>query len=78
MKVSNYAESAFKDYFTPLSALEKAFRDAGVDIVFRGMYTDNGGKLVEILRSGFSDRIVSIEGDNPGQAIKDVANAVKL
>jgi hypothetical protein len=58
--------------------LEKAFRDAGLDIAFRGIYTGNGGKRVEILRSGLSDRVVSIEGDNPGQAVKDVAKAVKL
>jgi hypothetical protein len=78
MKVSNYAESAFKDFLTPLEALEKAFREAGVDITFRGIYTGNGGKRVEILRYGLSDRVVSIEGDNPAQAIKDVAGAIRL
>jgi hypothetical protein len=78
MKVTNYAESAFKGYLVPLEALEKAFREAGVDITFRGIYTGNGGKRVEILRHSLSDRVVSIEGDNPAQAVKDIASAVKL
>jgi ABC-type branched-subunit amino acid transport system substrate-binding protein len=78
MKVSNYARGAFEPYLESLETLEKSFRQAGLDIVFRGIYTDNGGKRVEILRSGMSGRLVSIEGDSPAQAIKDIANAVKL
>ncbi|MDR1128843.1 MAG: hypothetical protein LBL20_05985 [Treponema sp.] len=78
MKASQYARRAFEPYLESLETLEKSFRQAGLDIVFRGIYTDNGGKRVEILRSGLSDRVVSIEGDNPAQAVKDVAGAVRL
>jgi hypothetical protein len=78
MKVSHYARLAFEPYLEPLETLEKSFRQAGLDIVFRGIYTGNGGKRVEILRSGLSDCVASIEGDNPAQAIKDIACAVRL
>jgi hypothetical protein len=78
VKVSNYARRFFEPYLESLTALEKSFQQAGLDIVFRGIYTDSGGKQVEILRSGLSGRITSIEGDSPAQAIKDIARSVRL
>lgn len=78
MKVTNYARQAFGPYLESMETLEKSFRQAGLDITFRGIYTGNGGKRVEILRSGFSAGLIFIEGDNPAQAIKDIANAVRL
>jgi hypothetical protein len=78
MKVSHYARRAFEAYLEPLETLEKSFRQAGLDIVFRGIYTGNGGKRVEILRSGRAGRVAPIEGDSPAQAIKNIACAVKL
>jgi hypothetical protein len=78
MIVTDYARQAFEPYLESIETLEKSFRQAGLDITFRGIYTGNGGKRVEILKSGFSAGLVFIEGDSPAQAIKDVAGAVRL
>jgi hypothetical protein len=77
MIISDYARKAFNGYLGPLAYLEQSFTEAGLDVVFRGIYTANGGKRV-VLRNGRSIRVVSIEGDSPAQAVKDVAEKIKL
>jgi hypothetical protein len=69
---------AFQGYLVALSELERAFRSAGVNIEFRMRFPGGQNRLVEILRDGKSVCAKSIEGDSPAQAIRDVAEAVRL
>jgi hypothetical protein len=69
---------AFRDYSTVLSDLERAFQFAGEQIEFRLGLRMGKDRYVEILRKGKSIGIKFIEGDSVAQAIKDVAEAVRL
>jgi hypothetical protein len=68
----------FKDYLLPLRFLEKSLRAAGLDIEFRAVAAESGMKWIEIRHEGKSPFAVCIEGDNPAQAVKDVAAGVML
>jgi hypothetical protein len=68
----------FHDYITVLDDLENAFRLAGEKIEFRLGLFDGTEPYVEILRRGKRAGVQFITGDSPAQAIKDVANAVRL
>jgi hypothetical protein len=69
--------AAFEGYAKPLRSLEKAFRKAGTSVSFYAFVAPLGNKMVDIRKSA-SHKLVCIEGDNPAQALKDVAAAVKL
>jgi hypothetical protein len=79
VKANKKERSAFRDYFTVLSDLEKAFRLAGENIEFRLCLQGGQNRYVEIIRNGTINGLKFIkEGDSPAQAIKDVAGAVRL
>jgi hypothetical protein len=58
--------------------LEESFRAAGYDIEFVCVIGADNAKIVSIYLGGFLSIQQSIECDSPAQAIKDVAEAVKL
>ncbi|MDR2098216.1 MAG: hypothetical protein LBP37_06820 [Spirochaetaceae bacterium] len=70
--------SAFKEYLEPLRLLESSLKAAGLDIEFETGCTYGKGKWIFLNRGGKTYRVVSIEGDNAAQAVKDVAAAVRL
>jgi hypothetical protein len=79
MKMSEKHALDFKDYLPPLRALEKAFKFAGlVNIEFWAILSEDGEKWIEVSFDGRTSRVISIEGDNPAQAVKDVAASVRL
>jgi hypothetical protein len=69
---------AFRDYLTVLDDLERAFQFAGEQIEFRLGLLKGQDRYVEVLRNGKIVGLKFIEGDSPAQAIKDVAEAVRL
>jgi hypothetical protein len=71
-------QAAFEQYAEPLRSLEEAFRRSGIMITFFAIDAPLGNKMVQILRGKKVVKTVCIEGDNPAQAVKDVAAAVKL
>ena len=81
MKYANKeAQDAFsgrENYDKPLTLLEQSFKAAGLNIEFE-CETGKHGKMVSIYRGGFLQKLVSIHGDNPAAAVKDVAGMVKL
>jgi hypothetical protein len=69
----------FGPYTNPLQLLERSFQKAGVWVEFGLIQYPNGMKVVELfdaLNRSYCTK--SIEGDSVGQAIKDVADAIKL
>jgi hypothetical protein len=79
MKMSVEHALEFKDYLMPLRLLEKSFREAGLtNIEFRAFISEGGDKRIEISFGGRTSKVISIEGDSPAQAVKDVAAAVRL
>jgi hypothetical protein len=69
----------FAPYITPLRLLERSFRKAGIWVEFGLVQYPNGMKVVELINALNKTYCTkSIEGDSAGQAIKDVADAVKL
>ena len=76
-KEAQDAFSGRENYDEPLTLLEQSFRAAGLDIKFE-CETGKLGKMVSIYRGGFLQKIVSIHGDNPAQAVKYVAAEVRL
>jgi hypothetical protein len=77
----NKARDAFRgreNFDKPLMLLEESFRAAGYDIEFVCVIGTDNAKIVSIYRDGFLVRQQSIECDSPAQAIKDVAEAMKL
>ena len=77
MKMSVQHALEFKDYLLPLRMLEKSFRTTGLNIELDA-FLNNGMKLIGIIYEGKPKNCVSIEGDSPAQAVKDVAAAVRL
>jgi hypothetical protein len=69
---------AFSNYTPSLAALERAFRKAGLKISFLAECSPARGKKIHIRKSDKIAWSVSIEGDSPAQAVKDVAAAVRL
>jgi len=67
-----------ENYDAPLALLEQSFREAGLDIEFVCATGADLGKIVSVYRTGFLQKQISIEGDCPAMAVKDVANGVKL
>jgi hypothetical protein len=70
--------SDFLGYLSSLQYLEDAFMSSGLDIVFKLCLTSTGQRYVEILYDGKLGNAVYIEGDSAAQAVKDVAEAVRL
>lgn len=73
----------FNDYIEPIRGLEKAFRDAGVNIeftltVWKEIETCREGKAVVINYHAPYGNSISIQGDSPAQAVKNIAAAVSL
>jgi hypothetical protein len=77
MKIDPYDKEAFAGYMTALSTLEEAFNMAGALVSFICWNSPSFGKTVMIKR-GSATNSISIEGDSPAQAVKDVAGAVRL
>jgi len=71
--------AAFQNYAKPLQKLEKAFNKAKLPVTFRAFVAPYENKMVEITYKNQRQRkLLCIEGDNPAQAVKDVAEAVGL
>jgi len=68
----------FGDYYYPLSSLEAAFNLTGLDIEFDLKSTSKINLWVTINYKGGVTCNISILGDSPAQAIKDIAEAVSL
>ena len=66
-----------ENYGKPLALLEQSFKEAGLNVEFE-CEAGKHGKMVSIYRGGFLQKMVSIEGDSPAQAVKDIAEKVKL
>jgi len=62
----------------PLELLEQSFKAAGLDIEFVCDVGADKAKIVSVYRGGFLKKQISIEGDSPAMAVKDVAERVKL
>jgi hypothetical protein len=77
MRIDPCDREAFAGYMTALSTLEEAFNMAGVPVSFHCLNSPAFGKNV-IIKKGNATNSISIEGDSFGQAIKDVAAAVRL
>jgi hypothetical protein len=71
-------QAAFKGYVDALRSLEASFREAGVPLSFYAFEAPLENKMVQIIRGKAVIKTVCIEGDNPAQAVKDVAAAVEL
>lgn len=78
MKIDLLNKEAFADYAEPLRALELAFRKSGASFSFYAWNHPEQGKRILIKHKNVVIRTVSIEGDSPAQAVKDVARAVPL
>ena len=78
MNLDKWDVDAFREYAKPLKKLEEAFIKAGLPLTFHAFTDSFGNKLVKILHKNRSPKIVSIEGDSPAQAVKDVAAGVRL
>jgi len=80
--VSKEVQEAFsrepENYYRPLVLLEKAFREAGLNIEFVGCFLPVAveHKGVVIYRDDLVYRTVLIEGDSPATAVADVARGV--
>jgi hypothetical protein len=69
----------FAPYMKSLRFLEQSFQAAGIWVEFGLVQYPNGMKVVELIDAlNRSYCTKSIEGDSVGQAIKDIADAVKL
>ncbi|MDR1250023.1 MAG: hypothetical protein LBK63_12055 [Treponema sp.] len=77
MSIDPCDREAFEGYTAALGALEKAFNMAGIPVLFRCLYSPVFGRTV-LMKKGEALRSISIEGDSPAQAVKDIAAAVKL
>ena len=69
------AESNF-DY--PIYLLQKSLQECGLFIEFVGRSTENNNKIVSILQNGDEVCQLCIEGDNPAQTVKDLAQMISL
>ena len=81
MNIQAGHESTFADYAESLRLLEEAFNKAGTPVSFFACVIPSYNKTIEITRiyrKTAAHKIVSIEGDSPAQAVKDVAAVVKL
>ena len=68
-----------EDYYSPLCCLEAAFKSSGLNVEFEfNFYPVTNLKYVTITHNGGHKVCVSIEGDSPAQAVKDVAEVVRL
>jgi hypothetical protein len=76
MRFSPLSKEAFEGYTPALRALESSFRKAGLGISFLGFDSPVRGKVVCVKADGKIVNSVTIEDDNPAQAIKNVAQAV--
>ncbi|GHV93220.1 hypothetical protein AGMMS50268_37230 [Spirochaetia bacterium] len=70
MKITSHNKIVFAEYLKPLRELERAFRSSGLDVTFKAVTSDTDSKYLEILYAGRRNRVISIEGDSPAQAIK--------
>jgi hypothetical protein len=69
---------AFEGYREPLKLLEEAFNRAGLSVRFYAFEAPLKNKMVQIFFGQVPGKIICIEGDSPAQALKDVAEAVRL
>jgi len=85
---SNEAFDAYcapdENFYKPLVLLEQSFKAAGLDIDLVGQVEfiseniQHKNKVVEIIQNGCFKKRVSIEGDRPAMAVKDVAEGVQV
>jgi hypothetical protein len=69
---------AFAEYDPALRSLEQSFRRTGIPLSFLADVMPIRGKIVHIRIKGRIITSACIEGDSPAQAVKDVAEAVRL
>jgi len=67
-----------QNFSNSLELLEESFCAADMDIEFVCAIGADNAKLVAIYQGGFLQRQQSIECDSPAQAVKDVAEAVRI
>jgi len=67
-----------ENFDKPLELLEQSFKAARLDIEFVCDIAADRVKIVSVYRGGFLQKQISIEGDSPAQAVKDMAAGVRL
>jgi len=67
-----------ENFDMPLELLEQSFKEAGLKIEFVCDIAADKMKIVSVYRDGFLQKQISIEGDCPAMAVKDVAAGVRL
>jgi hypothetical protein len=77
-KAQEAFNGAKENYDKPLALLEQSFNAAGRNIEFVCVLSVRGEKIVSIYQDGFLQRQQSIDCDSPAQAVKDVAQAVRI
>ena len=77
-KAQDAFSGSVENYDKPLALLEQSFREAGLNIGFVCDIAADTAKIVSVYRDGFLQKQISIEGDNPAAAVKDVAKGVRL
>ncbi|MDR0583583.1 MAG: hypothetical protein LBG57_04450 [Treponema sp.] len=77
MRIDPCDQEAFTGYMTALRTLEEAFNMAGALVSFHCRNSPTFGKNI-LIKKGNAANVISIEGDSPVQAVKDVAAAVRL
>ena len=78
MILDTWNAEAFLEYARPLKKLEKSFRSAGLFLTFHAFVDPFGNKMVRVIPNKATPKIICIEGDNPVQAVKDVAAGVRI
>jgi hypothetical protein len=77
MYVEPEYETELSEYIEPLRLLEQSFIAAGLNIEFYLRYDNAVGKFI-VIDYNCHGHIRCIEGDNPAQAVKDIAEVVRL
>ena len=79
MILDQWHVDAFQDFAKPLEKLEQSFNRAGLFITFRAFVAPHELKMVDVTyKNGRRMKLICIEGDSPAQAVKDVAEGVRL
>ena len=78
MILDQWDADAFMGFSKPLQKLEKSFNKAGLPVMFRAFVAPRDNKMVEIIYEGRKSNLICIEWESPGQAVNDVAKAVRI
>jgi hypothetical protein len=78
MKCYKYDIAAFTAYLKPIEFLETSLQLCDLEVEFHLRRTTTKMRYIEIHYHGKVGNSIFIEGNSPAQAIKDIAEAVRL